>query len=1109
MLSRAYGDSAPDPPRASYKHLRDPTFDKLRVPESIPKGPLSREEFNRCTDVYLRQFLDENKGHLFKTNTRKEKKENETRRTHKQRQINQVQASTKVQATESKPFKRCHFNEGMILALHSLERSLVSKPLYPTQKSVQVQDQKGDEDVNMKVFHPFMTSDQFHAEQMKVPALKQLIQLMERGTDKVDPEYSLGPNHVLLKQRNLSSGVKRFCIVVPQHLRQRILEHYHGVQAGPHLGPKRMEAELKANFYWPKIHQDVQSFCQRCKICNFEMPNTTPHLKLYKDPDNLPRKPNEVVSCDIVGPFPRAKDGSLYILTIQCEFSKFALAVPLPTKKPEGIAKALMKNWFSIFGLPKVIRSDEGTDVDATIINYLCNSFGIIKARTPAYAPWANPVERFHQTLNQMIRTFLIGSSPTLWSAFIPYVTYTYNNTVTPVTGFRPAEIFLGTSKRQDLVPIYPETKDKLDTKFVRDLEAVKNAYDKIVRRRLQEAMQKRNQLYDGKRSHNFRVGQRVLIRKFARENKLAQRWEGPFVIVNARPNSLTCIRWIDAVHVAKQFRLHHHAANLGQIERRQVHPTNVKLYKGPVQYEFSEDDFPDLPEDFDWPGGYKPFKGYPPRKPTSTKGTSTTSGGPPPPQQPLQRQRQRRQAPPLFPRVPFTFTTPKPQVKRPIPRFVTPQRQAPRIPRMKLSPTSPLPSPHAWITPPGSPVVIPPIPPQRPTYKIPIYGEPTRKGYRRQSLMPKVRDWALQPQSVAEIDDLDRRVTERMLLLANPAFDIPARGSQATEQRLRDLIDHDVDPNDSIEAQFNLQTHHNARCTSDEELASEIVTRAFKPIIQELSKPAQDEQERLKNAHELKYVQQKSVELFKQFERCLQMYEEAQQHLDASQLPPRPTLDPSTFEFPDLSSKRDAAQKANKRQYIEARLKPSIKKAIKDTKRYEAQLQATLDEQRLQHQQQQAHQKAQQPTTPQQMNQPSDSFQKPRQTGGTTYQPFSPQSPSYPPPGSQMAWKQHQQREFEAAQMRKSTKTKRTPPRTQQPKQMTEQQFEERQKKKSTITPRTPPQSTQARTETPQYTKEFEEAQKMKSTKTARTPPTKRTSTESIHGTESETLPK
>ena len=70
--------------------------------------------------------------------------------------------------------------------------------------------------------------------------------------------------------------------------------------------------------------------------------------------------------------------------------------LPTCNKEAEPIAKILVEQVFSRFGIPLSILSDQGKEVDGPIMREVCRLFGIEKLRTTPYKPSTNQVERFH-----------------------------------------------------------------------------------------------------------------------------------------------------------------------------------------------------------------------------------------------------------------------------------------------------------------------------------------------------------------------------------------------------------------------------------------------------------------------------------------------------------------------------------------------------------------------------------------------------------------------------------------------------------------------------------------------------------------------------------------
>jgi transposase InsO family protein len=79
---------------------------------------------------------------------------------------------------------------------------------------------------------------------------------------------------------------------------------------------------------------------------------------------------------DCVGPLPRTRNGNEYILTILCASTRFSEAIPLSNIKAVTISMALIK-FFTSFGLPKEIQSDQGTNFTSVLFQQVVYQLGI------------------------------------------------------------------------------------------------------------------------------------------------------------------------------------------------------------------------------------------------------------------------------------------------------------------------------------------------------------------------------------------------------------------------------------------------------------------------------------------------------------------------------------------------------------------------------------------------------------------------------------------------------------------------------------------------------------------------------------------------------------
>lgn len=72
-------------------------------------------------------------------------------------------------------------------------------------------------------------------------------------------------------------------------------------------------------------------------------------------------QPFEHLIIDRVGPLPCSKSGSNYLLMVMCQSRRYPAAYPLRSITAKSVVKSLAQ-FMSIFGIPKVIQSDRGSN---------------------------------------------------------------------------------------------------------------------------------------------------------------------------------------------------------------------------------------------------------------------------------------------------------------------------------------------------------------------------------------------------------------------------------------------------------------------------------------------------------------------------------------------------------------------------------------------------------------------------------------------------------------------------------------------------------------------------------------------------------------------------
>ena len=106
---------------------------------------------------------------------------------------------------------------------------------------------------------------------------------------------------------------------------------------------------------------EIQKYIQSCLQCQLKklIRVKTKNPMVITD---TPTTAFERISMNIVVPLPETKSGNLYILTIQDNFTKYSLAIPLPNHQASTIADAIVKKFICIFESPKGVLTDQGRD---------------------------------------------------------------------------------------------------------------------------------------------------------------------------------------------------------------------------------------------------------------------------------------------------------------------------------------------------------------------------------------------------------------------------------------------------------------------------------------------------------------------------------------------------------------------------------------------------------------------------------------------------------------------------------------------------------------------------------------------------------------------------
>ena len=97
----------------------------------------------------------------------------------------------------------------------------------------------------------------------------------------------------------------------------------------------------------------------------------------------------------MLGPFVKSKSGNMYILMTIDQFTKWVKCLAVPDQNAQTVCQILVDQFFSRFGLPLYIHSDQGRNFESNLFQEICKLLDIVKTRTTPYRPALNgQVER-------------------------------------------------------------------------------------------------------------------------------------------------------------------------------------------------------------------------------------------------------------------------------------------------------------------------------------------------------------------------------------------------------------------------------------------------------------------------------------------------------------------------------------------------------------------------------------------------------------------------------------------------------------------------------------------------------------------------------------------
>ncbi|UYV73793.1 K02A2.6-like [Cordylochernes scorpioides] len=286
-------------------------------------------------------------------------------------------------------------------------------------------------------------------------------------------------------------------MILPQSRVPSVLKELHNSPSGGHFGIAKTLGKVKERFYWAGCRASVEKWVRQCTECaSRKGPKTRSRAKLKTYNVGAPF---ERIAIDIMGPLPRSDKGNRYILVAMDYFTKWPEAFPLADQEAETVAETLISQFFSRFGVPMQIHTDQGRNFESRLFAQMCKLLGSHKTRTTPLHPQSDGmVERFNRTLASQLSLF-VAQNQRDWDSQLPILLMAYRSSVHETTGYSPAKMLFGRELKLpcDLIFGCPNSIGEGSNEFVDRLHSRLEKVHRWAREKLEIASEAMKVRYD------------------------------------------------------------------------------------------------------------------------------------------------------------------------------------------------------------------------------------------------------------------------------------------------------------------------------------------------------------------------------------------------------------------------------------------------------------------------------------------------------------------------------------------------------------------------------------------------------------------------------------
>jgi transposase InsO family protein len=261
------------------------------------------------------------------------------------------------------------------------------------------------------------------------------------------------PEQGQLKEKNL-----RIC--APLEMQKELLVEAHNSNLTGHQGVYKSLARIQGKFFWPKMDAHMREHVAACKTC---MATTD---KGKKDPPQqqqlpVPNGPNWRVHADLFGPQKCTDGKKRFVLVMTDAFTKIVALRVIDDKAASTVARAMLDSWCYVYGIPKLIITDQGLEFTNELAGRLWDALQIKHTTTTPYHPQCNSsAEVFNRTMKRYLAAAIKDAEASTldWPLYIMPLMFAYNTSIHKAAKESP---FMTTFGYDPRVPLWDDQGDE------------------------------------------------------------------------------------------------------------------------------------------------------------------------------------------------------------------------------------------------------------------------------------------------------------------------------------------------------------------------------------------------------------------------------------------------------------------------------------------------------------------------------------------------------------------------------------------------------------------------------------------------------------------------